>query len=79
MQELLRQATTAQLSNDEVEVLNQERIKELYTEAKNEDLGGGVDKPKDGQEDQVGVTEVSGKAATNVGGRMFEESQVKKI
>ena len=30
MQELLRQATAAQLSNVEVEVLNQERIKELY-------------------------------------------------
>jgi len=30
MQELLRQATTAQLSNVEIEVLNQERIKELY-------------------------------------------------
>ena len=30
MQELLRQATTAQLSDVEVEVLNKKRLKELY-------------------------------------------------
>ena len=49
MQELLRQATTAQLSNVEVEVLNKERIKELYPVVKNQDLVGGVYMPKDGQ------------------------------
>ena len=51
MQELLRQATAAQLSNVEVEVLNQERIKELYPVLHNKDLGGGVYMPKDGQAD----------------------------
>ena len=53
MQELLRQATTAQLSNVEVEVLNKDRIKELYPVVKNEDLFGGVYMPKDGQADPV--------------------------
>ena len=48
MQELLRQATAAQLSNVEVEVLNQQRIKELYPVVKNDDLVGGVYMPKDG-------------------------------
>ena len=38
MQELLRQATTAQLSNVEVEVLNKDRIKELYPVVKDDDL-----------------------------------------
>ena len=56
MQELLRQATAAQLSNVEVEVLNQERIKELYPVLHNKDLVGGVYMPKDGQADPVGVT-----------------------
>ena len=51
MQELLRQATTAQLSDVEVEVLNKERIKELYPVVKDEDLVGGVYMPKDGQAD----------------------------
>ena len=58
MQELLRQATSAQLSNVEVEVLNQQRIKELYPVVKDEDLVGGVYMPKDGQADPVGVTNV---------------------
>ncbi len=60
MQELLRQATIAQLSNVEVEVLNQQRIKELYPVVKNEDLVGGVYMPKDGQADPVGVTKCIG-------------------
>ena len=79
MQELLRQATTAQLSNVEVEVLNKERIKELYPVVKNEDLIGGVYMPKDGQADPVGVTNVLAKAAKNLGVQIFEKSPVKKI
>ena len=79
MQELLRQATTAQLSNVEVEVLNQQRIKELYPVVKNEDLVGGVYMPKDGQADPVGVTNVLAKAAKMLGVQIFEKSPVKKI
>ena len=79
MQELLRQATTAQLSNVEVEVLNKERIKELYPVLKNEDLVGGVYMPKDGQADPVGVTNVLAKAAKMLGVQIFEKSPVKKI
>ncbi len=79
MQELLRQATTAQLSNVEVEVLNQQRIKELYPVVKNEDLVGGVYMPKDGQADPVGVTNVLSKAAKILGVQIFEKSPVKKI
>ena len=79
MQELLRQATTAQLSNVDVEVLNKERIKELYPVVKNEDLVGGVYMPKDGQADPVGVTNVLAKAAKMLGVQIFEKSPVKKI
>jgi len=79
MQELLRQATTAQFSNVEVEVLNKERIKELYSVVKNEDLVGGVYMPKDGQADPVGVTNVLAKAAKMLGVQIFEKSPVKKI
>ena len=79
MQELLRQATTAQLSNVEVEVLNKNRIKELYPVLKNEDLVGGVYMPKDGQADPVGVTNVLAKAAKMLGVQIFEKTPVKKI
>jgi glycine cleavage system aminomethyltransferase T/glycine/D-amino acid oxidase-like deaminating enzyme len=79
MQELLRQATTAQLSYVEVEVLNKDRIKELYPVLKNEDLVGGVYMPKDGQADPVGVTNVLAKAAKMLGVQIFEKSPVKKI
>ena len=79
MQELLRQATTAQLSNVEVEVLNKDRIKELYQVAKNEDLVGGVYMPEDGQADPVGVTNVLAKAAKIEGAKIYEKTPVTKI
>ena len=79
MQELLRQATTAQLSDVEVEVLNQKRIKELYPVIKDEDLVGGVYMPKDGQADPVGVTNVLAKAARMEGVKIFEKTPVNKI
>ena len=63
MQELLRQATTAQLSDVEVEVLNKKRLKELYPVLHSEDIVGGVYMPKDAQADPVGVTNVLAKAA----------------
>ncbi len=79
MQELLRQATTAQLSDVHVEVLNQSKIKELYPGINNKDLVGGVYMPKDGQADPVGVTNVLAKAAKMEGAKIFENTPVKKI
>ena len=79
MQELLRQATTAQLSNVEVEVLNQKRIKELYPVIKNDDLVGGVYMPKDGQADPISVTNVLAKASKMEGVKIYEKTPVKKI
>ena len=79
MQELLRQATTAQLSDVEVEVLDHKRLKELYPVIHSEDLVGGVYMPKDGQADPVGVTNVLAKAARMEGAQIFEKTPVKKI
>ena len=79
MQELLRQATTAQLSDVEVEVLDHKRLKELYPVIHSEDIVGGVYMPKDGQADPVGVTNVLAKAARMEGAQIFEKTPVKKI
>ena len=79
MQELLRQATTAQLSNVEVEVLNKKRLKELYPVLHSEDIVGGVYMSKDAQADPVGVTNVLAKAAKMEGAKIFEKTPVKKI
>ncbi len=79
MQELLRQATTAQLSNVDIQVLDSKKIKDLYPVIYNEDLVGGVFMPKDGQADPVGVTNVLAKAAKLEGAKIFEKTPVKKI
>ena len=79
MHELLRQATTAQLSDVEVEILDQKKIKDLYPVVYNEDLVGGVYMPNDGQADPVGVTNVLAKAAKAEGAKIFEKTPVKKI
>ena len=79
MQELLRQATTAQLSDVEVQVLDKKQTKDLYPVLHNEDLVGSVYMPKDGQADPIGVTNVLAKAAKMEGVQIFEKSPVKKI
>jgi glycine cleavage system aminomethyltransferase T/glycine/D-amino acid oxidase-like deaminating enzyme len=79
MHELLRQATTAQLSNVEVQVLNKKQTKELYPVIENKDIEGSVYMPKDGQADPVGVTNVLAKAAKMEGVQIFEKTPVKKI
>ena len=58
MQELLRQATTAQLYNVEVQILDKKKTKELYPVIEDADIEGSVFMPKDGQADPVGVTNV---------------------
>jgi len=79
MQELLRQATTAQLSDVEVQVLDKKQTKDLYPVLHNEDLVGSVYMPKDGQADPIGVTNVLAKAAKMEGVQIFEKTLVKKI
>ena len=79
LQELLRQATTAQLFDVEVEVLYKKKTKELYPVINDEDILGSVYMPKDGQADPVGVTNVLAKAARNEGANIFEKTPVKKI
>ena len=79
LQELLRQATAAQLFNVNVETVNKERIKELYPVINDEDILGGVYMPEDGQADPVGVTNVLAKAAKMEGAQIFEKTSVEKI
>ena len=79
MQELLRQATTAQLSDVEVHVLDKKQTKDLYPVVNNEDIIGSVFMPKDGQADPVGVTNVLAKAARIEGAQIFEKTPVTKI
>ena len=64
LQELLRQATAAQLFDVSVEVLDKQKVKDLYPIINNQDIFGGVYMPDDGQADPVGVTNVMAKAAT---------------
>ena len=58
LQELLRQATSAQLFDVNVEVLDKQKIKDLYPVINDQDILGGVYMPEDGQADPVGVTNV---------------------
>jgi glycine cleavage system T protein len=79
LQELLRQATAAQLFDVNVETVSKERIKELYPVINDEDILGGVYMPEDGQADPVGVTNVLAKAAKIEGAQFFEKTPVEKI
>jgi len=79
LQELLRQATAAQLFDVNVEIVSKERIKELYPVINNKDLLGGVYMPEDGQADPIGVTNVLARAAKMEGAQIFEKTPVEKI
>ena len=79
LQELLRQATAAQLFDVNVETVSKKRIKELYPVINDEDILGGVYMPEDGQADPVGVTNVLAKAAKMEGAKIFEKTPVEKI
>ena len=78
-QELLRQATTAQLFNVNVETLNVEQIKKKYPIINEKDILGGIFMPGDGQADPVGVTNLLAKAAKKEGVKIFQNSPVEKI
>jgi glycine/D-amino acid oxidase-like deaminating enzyme len=79
LQELLRQATSAQLFDVNVEVLDKQQIKNLYPVINDQDILGGVYMPEDGQADPVGVTNVLAKAARMEGVQIFEKTPVIKI
>jgi glycine/D-amino acid oxidase-like deaminating enzyme len=79
MEELLRQATAAQLFDVNVEVLDKQKTKELYPVINDDDVIGGVYMPEDGQADPVGVTNVLAKAARMEGVQIFEKTPVNKI
>ena len=78
-QELLRQATIAQLFDVNVEVLNIKKIKELYPIINEKNIVGGVYMPLDGQADPVGITNVLAKAAKIEGAKIIEKCSVNKI
>ena len=78
-QELLRQATTAQLFNVNVEVLDIDKIKKIYPIINTKDILGGIFMPGDGQADPVGVTNLLAKAARKEGVKIFQNSPVQKI
>ncbi|MDA7712761.1 FAD-dependent oxidoreductase [Candidatus Pelagibacter sp.] len=79
LQELLRQATAAQLFDVNVDSVNKQRIKELYPVINDDDILGGVYMPEDGQADPIGVTNVLAKAAKMEGAKIFEKTPVEKI
>ena len=78
-QELKRQATTAQLYNFDIQILNKNQIKENIPLINNEDLLGGILMPGDGSADPSGVTQMLAKAAKAEGAKIFENSPVKEI
>ena len=78
-QELKRQATTAQLYDVDVKILDKETIKKNYPMMHTEDLKGGILMPGDGAADPSGVTHMLAKAARKGGAKIFEHSSVEKI
>ena len=78
-QELQRQATTAQLYDVDIKILDKDTIKKNYPMMHTEDLKGGVLMPGDGAADPTGVTHMLAKAARKGGAKIFEHSIVEKI
>jgi len=77
--ELQRQATTAQLFDVNVEVLNTQQVKEKYPIINDKNILGGIFMKGDGQADPIGVTNLLAKAAKEEGVKIFEKSPVEKI
>ena len=78
-QELLRQATTAQLFDVDVRILNKDQIKQNYPIVNTDEVLGGILMPGDGSADPSGVTHMLAKAARMEGARIFEKSPVDEI
>ena len=78
-QELKRQATTAQLFDVDLKILNREEIKKKYPMMNSEELKGGVLMPGDGSADPSGVTHMLAKGARKGGAKIYEQSPVETI
>ena len=78
-QELLRQATTAQLYDVDVRVLDKDQIKKDYPIINIDEILGGIFMPGDGAADPSGVTHMLAKAAKKEGAQIFEKSPVDEI
>ena len=78
-QELKRQATTAQLYDFDVKILNKDQVKEKVPLIKNDDLLGGILMPGDGSGDPSGITHLLAKAARSEGAQIYEDTPVDKI
>ena len=78
-QELKRQATTAQLYDVDVKILDKNQIKKDYPIINTEEVIGGILMPGDGAADPSGVTHMLAKAAKMEGAKIFEKSPVEEI
>ena len=78
-QELQRQATTAQLYDVDVKILDKVQIKKDYPIVNTDDVIGGILMPGDGAADPSGVTHMLAKAARQEGAKIFEKSAVEEI
>ncbi len=78
-QELQRQATTAQLYDVDIKILDKDQIKKNYPIMYTEDLKGGVLMPGDGAADPSGVTHMLAKGARLGGAKLFEQSPIETI
>ncbi len=78
-QELKRQATTAQLYDVDLQILNKEEIKKNYPMMNTEDLKGGLLMPGDGSADPSGVTHMLAKGAKKGGAKIYEHSPVETV
>ena len=78
-QELQRQATTAQLYDVDVRILDKNQIKKDYPIVNTDDVIGGILMPGDGAADPSGVTHMLAKAARKEGAQIFEKSPVEEI
>jgi glycine cleavage system aminomethyltransferase T/glycine/D-amino acid oxidase-like deaminating enzyme len=78
-EELKRQATTAQLYDVDVRILDKDQIKKEYPIINTDEVLGGILMPGDGAADPSGVTHMLAKAAKKEGAQIFEKSPVEKI
>ena len=78
-QELQRQATTAQLYDVDVRILDKNQIEKDYPIINTNEIIGGILMPGDGAADPSGVTRMLAKAARQEGAQIFEKSPVEEI
>ena len=78
-QELQRQATTAQLYDVDVRILDKHQIKKNFPIVNTDNVIGGILMPGDGAADPSGVTYMLAKAARQEGAKIFEKSPVEEI